>query len=100
MKFLTFLKKHFDVTTDSEFISDIQGTNNKGKEVDRIWIYERGEENEPLLILKDAWWLCPDLTEKDHWMIGNVYSTIDNGIVVSESQFKEMVKRGEVKSKF
>ncbi|UUL21364.1 hypothetical protein [Escherichia albertii] len=48
MKLTTLLKKHFDI----EEITDVDSTVNR--EVYTIWVYEKGEDCEPLLILKDA----------------------------------------------
>ncbi|WP_427182994.1 hypothetical protein [Klebsiella pneumoniae] len=46
MKLTTLLKKHFDI----EEITDVDSTVNR--EVYTIWVYEKGEDCEPLLILK------------------------------------------------
>jgi hypothetical protein len=48
MKLTTLLKKHFDI----EECTDVDSTVNR--EVYTIWVYEKGEDCEPLLILKDA----------------------------------------------
>ncbi|EMC8946424.1 hypothetical protein VM239_004529 [Salmonella enterica] len=64
MKLTTLLKKHFDI----EEITDVDSTVNR--EVYTIWVYEKGEDCEPLLILKDA----QDFMGVDGWLVGNIYS--------------------------
>lgn len=63
MKLTTLLKKHFDI----EECTDVDSTVNR--EVYTIWVYEKGEDCEPLLILKDA----QDLMGVDGWLVGNIY---------------------------
>lgn len=80
MKLITYLKKFFDielceVEEDGTVITDA------------IWIYEKGADSEPALILKP--------TEHDgQWRIGNVYSALPNNVIMSETDIKVVVKAG------
>lgn len=88
MKFTTFLAKSFDIETCNRVIPD-----ENGKNITELWVYEKGEDCEPLLILR--------ATEGvSGWIVANVYSELPDGLQVNEEQFKKMVKNGEVKSKF
>ena len=99
MHFTTFLKRHFDIDIHHNYDPSIQGTNNTGKDVTEIWIFEKGEESEPLLILKESWWYT-ETKSRDCWLVGNIYSTLEHGLEVSESQFRALVKKGQVRSSF
>lgn len=80
MKLITYLKKFFDV--------EVCEVEEDGTVIpDAIWIYERGEDSEPALILKP--------TQHDtHWKIGNVYSALPNDAIMSEADIKAVVKAG------
>ncbi|HGT9583831.1 hypothetical protein OW930_28135, partial [Klebsiella pneumoniae] len=90
MKLTTLLKKHFDI----EECTDVDSTVNR--EVYTIWVYEKGEDCEPLLILKDA----QDLMGVDGWLVGNIYSTLQHGLLLQHEQLKTMIRNGEIKSSF
>lgn len=89
MKFITFLNKYFDVETQTNPHPETEN-----KTVLEFWIYEKGEDCEPLLILKNA----QNMLCVDGWIIGNIYSSLNNGKLVTEKEFRLMVKKGEVKS--
>lgn len=93
MHFTTFLKKHFDIEIHTIFEEVSEGQSNAGCDVYQIWLYEKGLDSEPLLILKDA---LP-LMGITGFIVGNVYSSLKHGQVVTEQEFKKMVKNGEVK---
>lgn len=99
MNFLTYLNKHFDCVTHSFFDSSITGTNNTGKDVDEIWLYEKGNDCEPLLILRDNWWYSEG-TVKGEYCVLNIYSTLPNGTIIQESELRSLIKEGKVKSKY
>lgn len=80
MKLITYLKKFFDVE-----VCEVE--EDETVIPDAIWIYERGEDSEPALILKP--------TQHDiHWKIGNVYSALPNDAIMSEADIKAVVKAG------
>ncbi|HBV4265997.1 TPA: hypothetical protein MDW71_005290 [Klebsiella pneumoniae] len=90
MKLITFLNKHFDIEELTIFDECVK------REVYQLWVYEKGEDSEPLLILKDAM----DLLSVDGWFVANIYSSLQHGLLVKEDEFKEMVKAGNVKSRY
>ena len=49
MHFTNFLQRYFDIEIEHTFDPTIQGSNETGKDVTKIWIYEKGEDSEPLL---------------------------------------------------
>lgn len=98
MHFINYLKRYFDVDLVHDFDPDIIGTNNTGKDVDKLYIYEKGCDSEPLLILVDAWWYT-ETKERNRWLIKNIYSSLEHGREVSQEEFRKLVKAGEVKSK-
>ncbi|EDA3480178.1 cobalamin biosynthesis protein CbiX [Salmonella enterica subsp. enterica serovar Typhimurium] len=89
MKLTTLLKKHFDIKE----ITDVDSTVNR--EVYTIWVYEKGEDCEPLLILKDA----QDFMGVDGWLVGNIYSTLQHGLLLQHEELKTMIRNGEIKSR-
>jgi hypothetical protein len=98
-KFLRALRKHFDIEFKSEFDPNIVGSNETGKEVDYIWIYEKGEDCEPVLILKDAWWYTENNKSEDFgcwWIVGNVYSTLEHGSRIHNDEFMKLVKANKI----
>ncbi|OPG89467.1 cobalamin biosynthesis protein CbiX, partial [Chryseobacterium mucoviscidosis] len=70
-------------------------SNETGKDVTKIWIYEKGEDSEPLLTLTEAWWYTETKTA-GNWLIGNVYSTLEHGREIHESEFRKLVTAGKV----
>ena len=78
MHFTNFLQRYFDIEIEHTFDPTIQGSNETGKDVTKIWIYEKGEDSEPLLTLTEAWWYTETKTA-GNWLIGNVYSTLEHG---------------------
>ena len=99
MHFTTFLKKYFDIEIKMVFDPLIEGGNERGKEVNKIWVYEKGEDCEPLLILTDAWWYT-DNKQHGFWIVGNIYSTMEDGSCLHEDKIREAVKAGKVISKY
>ena len=82
MKLITLLTKHFDVEiADCELEDEtLPGA---------IWIYEKGQESEPVVILKPT-------EQRGHWKVGNIYSALPSDAVLTEQQLKELVKAGKV----
>lgn len=99
MHFYNFLNRYFDVDKHDTFDASIQGSNETGKEVSEIWVYEKGNDMEPLLILKEAWWYSKN-PKPNHWIVGNIYSTLENGLEISETEFRALVKAGKVISQY
>ncbi|ELH2231621.1 cobalamin biosynthesis protein CbiX [Escherichia coli] len=95
MHFTNFLQRYFDIEIENTFDPTIQGSNETGKDVTKIWIYEKGEDSEPLLILTEAWWYTETKTA-GNWLIGNVYSTLEHGREIHESEFRKLVTAGKV----
>ncbi|KOA68696.1 hypothetical protein [Pantoea sp. CFSAN033090] len=99
MHFINFLNRYFDAVIEHEFDPDIIGTNNTGKDVTQIWIYEKGNDCEPLLILKESWWYT-ETKKPNYWLVGNIYSELVHGSEYSEAEFRELVRAGKITSEF
>lgn len=82
MKLITLLNKHFD--TDLNDYEDENGVNHPA-----IWIYEKGQDTEPLLVLKAT-------EQPEIWKVGNVYSALTHDALLTETELKELVKAGKV----
>ncbi|WP_312018788.1 hypothetical protein, partial [Klebsiella pneumoniae] len=54
-----------------------------------IWIYEKGQDSEPVVILKPT-------EQPGNWKVGNIYSALPHDAILSEQQLKELVKSGKV----
>ncbi|EDV9342328.1 hypothetical protein JO01_004774, partial [Salmonella enterica subsp. enterica] len=54
-----------------------------------IWIYEKGQDSEPVVILKPT-------EQPGNWKVGNIYSALPHDAILSEQQLKELVKAGKV----
>jgi len=91
MKLVTTLKKHFDVIEATERVSNGLG----GVDVPQLWVFEKGEDGEPLFILKCA----RALEGREGWIVGNIYSTLQHGQNLSDAEIKALLKRGEIRSK-
>ncbi|QZN95437.1 cobalamin biosynthesis protein CbiX [Symbiopectobacterium purcellii] len=87
MQFTTFLAKHFDIEIETEFYPSSE-TN-----LTNIWLYEKGEDVEPVLILKQVFNVA------NAWRIGNVYSNLEHGAQTTEMKFRQLVKSGKVYNK-
>ncbi len=61
--------------------------------------FEKGEDCEPLLILRESWWYT-DTKKPNHWLVGNVYSALEHNREYSETEFRELVRSGKVKSQY
>lgn len=94
MKLVTTLNKYFDVYEHLE-----RGAINHEKQVvdvPNLWVFEKGEDSEPLFILRCA----RTLKGVDGWIVGNIYSNLEHGQTLSEKQLKEKIKRKEIKSMY
>ncbi|HBE2333980.1 TPA: cobalamin biosynthesis protein CbiX [Escherichia coli] len=92
MKTLTFLKKHFD-------IEKVVGTSDSGNDTESIYVYEKGNDCEPLFILHESW-LNAEIKKCGVWTIGDIYSTLEHGKEYSEQELIKMIKEGKVISKY
>ncbi|WP_264032842.1 hypothetical protein, partial [Klebsiella pneumoniae] len=81
MKLITLLAKHFDVE-----IADFEMEDETLPEA--IWIYEKGQDSEPVVILKPT-------EQPGNWKVGNIYSALPHDAILSEQQLKELVKAGK-----
>ena len=82
MKLITLLSKHFDVEVADFEMEDETLTG-------AIWIYEKGQDSEPVVILKPT-------EQPGQWKVGNIYSALPHDALLSEQQLKELVKDGKV----
>ncbi|MHB9348781.1 hypothetical protein ACPUEX_22455 [Enterobacter vonholyi] len=84
MKFINFLNKHFDAVYE-----EYDGENKEKKKEKCIWIYEKGEDSEPFLILEP---------ENGNWIARNVYSVLDHEKIYTENEIKDVfIKTGLIK---
>ncbi|ECG0550709.1 cobalamin biosynthesis protein CbiX [Salmonella enterica subsp. enterica serovar Enteritidis] len=95
MHFTTFLKKHFDVEYEPESFIKPGSTDDTGKDVDAIWLYEENNDCEPIFILHEAWWITD--TKEKRWIVGNVYSALEHGKEYSEKELINIIKSGKFK---
>lgn len=84
MHFTTFLKKHFD-------IEKVVGTSDSGNDTESIYVYEKGNDCEPLFILHESW-LNAEIKKCGVWTIGDIYSTLEHGKEYSEQELIKMIK--------
>ncbi|MEH5637257.1 cobalamin biosynthesis protein CbiX [Escherichia coli] len=92
MHFTTFLKKHFD-------IEKVVGTSDSGNDTESSYVYEKGNDCEPLFILHESW-LNAEIKKCGVWTIGDIYSTLEHGKEYSEQELIKMIKEGKVISKY
>ncbi len=82
MKLNNYLSKFFDVEEN-------EVENDKGEKIPSLWLYEKGEDSEPVVILKQ--------TEKPgEWRVGDIYSALTNDARLSEEQIKKLAKAGMI----
>lgn len=72
-------EKHFDIGGNYRCVDSTVN-----REVYTIWVYEKGEDCEPLLILKDA----QDFMGVDGWLVGNIYSTLQHGLLLQHEELE------------
>nr|WP_251361714.1 cobalamin biosynthesis protein CbiX [Escherichia coli] len=90
--FYNFSEKHFD-------IEKIVGTSDSGNDTESIYVYEKGNDCEPLFILRESW-INAEIKKCGIWTVGNIYSTLEHGKEYTESELREMIKKGKVTSKY
>ena len=94
MKFTTFLKKHFDIKFVPEyFVKPDSSSDDNGKNVDSIFVFEKDNDCEPVFILHETWWITDDTKEKK-WVLGNIYSTLEHNKEYSEKELINIIKKG------
>lgn len=98
MKLNNYLAKFFDIDvifdTDSA-LNDTQDT----QKVEHIWVYEKGEDCEPLLILIDVTGSLVPAADGKTYRVGNIYSNLQHGQLLTEKEVKNAARKGEIKSK-
>lgn len=94
MRLVTTLKKHFDVTEDTGCAENSQ--EQEVNDVPRIWVFEKGQDSEPLFILKCA----QALEGSTGWIVGNIYSSLEHGLRLSEAEIKALLKNGKIHSEY
>ncbi|AXO74107.1 TPA: hypothetical protein MG739_25105 [Klebsiella pneumoniae] len=95
MKLVNYLAKFFD--TDVTF--DTDSTLNGAEKVEHISVYEKGEDCEPLLILIDVTGSLVPAGDVKTYRVGNIYSNLQHGQLLTEMEVKKAAKNGEIKSK-
>ncbi|MEA0126766.1 cobalamin biosynthesis protein CbiX, partial [Escherichia coli] len=74
-------------------------TSDSGNDTESIYVYEKGNDCEPLFILHESW-LNAEIKKCGVWTIGNIYSTLEHGKEYSEQELIKMIKEGKVISKY
>lgn len=94
MKLANYLAKYFDVDVDMDTDMRLNGT----EKVEHIFVYEKGEDCEPLLILIDVTGsLVPEADIKTY-RVGNIYSNLQHGQLLTEEEVKKAARKGGIKS--
>ena len=83
MKLITLLNKHFD--TDLKEHED-----DNGVKYPAIWVYEKDEDNELLMLLKGT-------EQEEIWRVGNIYSGLTHNALLTETEIKALVKAGKIR---
>ena len=96
MKLENYLAKFFDI--DVKFDTDI--TRSDSAKVQHIYVFEKGEESEPLLILVDVTGVLVPASKAKTYRLGNIYSVMQHGLLITEKEVKKAAKNGEIKSKY
>ena len=96
MKLENYLAKFFDIDVKSE--TDM--SRNDTAKVQHIFVYEKGEECEPLIILVDVTGVLVPAGDVKTYRLGNIYSTMQHGQLMTEKEVKQAAKNGEIKSKY
>ncbi|EON7570397.1 cobalamin biosynthesis protein CbiX, partial [Escherichia coli] len=86
--FYNFSEKHFD-------IEKIVGTSDSGNDTESIYVYEKGNDCESLFILRESW-INAEIKKSGIWTVGDIYSTLEHGKEYTESELREMIKKGKV----
>lgn len=95
MKLNNYLAKFFDVNVEMDTDLALNGT----EEVEHIWLYEKGEDCEPLLILIDVTGSLVPAADGKTYRVGNIYSNLQHGQLLTEKEVKNAARKGEIKSK-
>lgn len=95
MKLTNYLAKFFDVYVSMDLDQALNGT----EEVEHIWVYEKGEDCEPLLILIDVTGSIIPAADCKTYRVGNIYSTLQHGQLLTEKEVKNAARKGGIKSK-
>ncbi|MEJ3301434.1 cobalamin biosynthesis protein CbiX [Escherichia coli] len=96
MKLTNYLAKFFDVYVEMDTDLALNGT----EEVEHIWLFENGDDCEPLLILIDVTGSLVPAADGKTYRVGNIYSTLQHGQLLTEKEVKNAAKKGGIKSKF
>ncbi len=52
-----------------------------------------------MFILRESW-INAEIKKCGIWTVGNIYSTLEHGKEYTESELREMIKKGKVTSKY
>lgn len=95
MKLSNYLAKFFD----TDVIFDTDSALNDTQKVEHIYVYEKGEDCEPLLILIDVTGSLVPAADGKTYRVGNIYSNLQHGQLLTEKEVKNAARKGEIKSK-
>lgn len=82
MKLNNYLSKFFDVVED-------EVENDEDEKIPSLWLYEKGEDSEPVVILKQT-------ENPGEWRVGDIYSALTHDARLSEEQIKKLAKAGMI----
>ncbi|HIF8145292.1 TPA: cobalamin biosynthesis protein CbiX, partial [Escherichia coli] len=71
------------------------GTSDSGNDTESIYVYEKGNDCESLFILRESW-INAEIKKSGIWTVGDIYSTLEHGKEYTESELREMIKKGKV----
>lgn len=81
MKLTTYLSKFFTVEVNEE--------EQDGQKVETLWLYEKHNDAEPMLILKPT-------AAPERWKVGDVYSALPHDSIYSEADLKALAKANRI----
>ncbi|MEG8000097.1 hypothetical protein LAV69_21945 [Klebsiella quasipneumoniae subsp. quasipneumoniae] len=82
MKLNNYLSKFFDVVAD-------EVENDEGVKIPSLWLFEKGEDSEPVVILKQT-------ENPGEWRVGDIYSALTHDARLTEEQIKKLAKAGMI----
>ncbi len=81
LRFITFLKKYFDVEVGAGYKT--------------IFCYEHNNDCEPVFILHEPSEFI-EFEKSNYWVVGNIYSKLEHGKKYSEKELRKIIKSEEV----
>ncbi|MGW43749.1 hypothetical protein EAO86_22955 [Salmonella enterica] len=82
MKLNNYLSKFFDVEEN-------EVENDEGVKIPSLWLFEKGEDSEPVVILKQT-------ENPGEWRVGDIYSALTHDARLTEEQIKKLAKAGMI----